>query len=357
MKKIAQTIQSLLDQFIEEDSERGVQVAVYLKGELVADVFAGIADAATGRPVDAETLFPVFSTTKGLAATLIHLLVERGKIEYGTRIAEVWPEFAAQGKGNITLRHALNHTAGLPHMPMGLDHAKLCDWTTMCASIADLKPISPPGMEMTYHAMTYGWILGEIARRVDGRPFGQMLHDEICAPLRITNEMFVGIPDKVEPRVAIIEAKFDESATQAPPNDLLPQAIPALVCPLDSWINRADARRACIPASTGIMTARALAKHYAALLPGGVDGVELLPPERVRLAIEPQKATNSQPGDMSARQRLGYVAGTIFSAGAFGHNGYGGSVGFADIDSGIAFAFTRNRFISDATLPRIIEAL
>lgn len=355
MRKIAQTIQSLLDQFIAEDSERGVQVAVYLKGELVADAFAGIADPATGGQVTGDTLFPIFSTTKGIAATLAHLLVERGKIDYDTRIADVWPEFAAHGKGEITLRHGLNHTAGLPNMPTGISHAELCDWETMCAKIADLKPVSLPGMEYAYHAITYSWIVGEVIRRVDGRSFQQMLHEEICVPLHITQELFVGIPDEVEPRVAILEAKNDESANQPLPHDATPQAIPALVQPLHEWMNRPDARRACIPASNGIMTARAIARHYASLLPGGVDGVELLPPERIRRATEPQWPGNPPERDSPPKHRLGYSVGTPFSATGFGHDGYGGSIGFAEIEHSLAFGFTRNRFVSDTSLLRIIE--
>jgi CubicO group peptidase (beta-lactamase class C family) len=122
-------------------------------------------------------------------------------------------------------------------------------------------------------------------------------------------------------------------------------------------MNRPDARRACIPASNGIMTARAIARHYAALLPGGVDGVELLPLERIHLATETQWPGNSKPGDQPPGHRLGYAGGTPFSATSFGHGGYGGSLGFADIESGVAFGLTRNRFVSDASLPQIVETL
>jgi CubicO group peptidase (beta-lactamase class C family) len=357
MIKIQETIESILERHREEDEEQGVQVAVYLRGELVADVWAGLADSTTGRRVDADTLFPVFSTTKGIAATLIHLLVERGRIGYDTRIAEVWPEFAAHGKDGITLRHALNHTAGIPNMPLGIGHRELCDWAAMCAAIADLTPVSPPGAEMAYHAVTYSWTIGEVARRVDGRSFAQMLHDEISVPLGLTDTLFVGIPDAVEPRVARLEAKAGDAAPQPLPNNATPQAIPDLVQPLHEWMNRPDARRACIPASNGIMTARAIARHYAALLPGGVDGVELLPQSRVHAAIAPQWLHSSQPGDPPMNQRLGYTLGLPFSATAFGHAGHGGSLGFADLGPDLAFGFTKNRFVKDATLPRIIEAL
>jgi CubicO group peptidase (beta-lactamase class C family) len=288
---------------------------------------------------------------------LAHLAVERGQIGYDTLIADVWPEFAAHGKEKITLRHALNHTAGVPLMPLGIGHADLDNWDTMCAAIADLKPVSPPGMEYAYHAITYSWTVSETIRRVDGRPFPQMLHEEIRLPLGLASEMFVGIPDEVESRVAHLEAKTDPSANQPLPHGATQEAIPALVQPLHEWMNRPDARRACIPASNGIMSARALARHYAALLPGGVDGVELLPPERIRLATEIQRPGNSQPGDQPPGHRLGYSAGSPFSSTSFGHAGYGGSFGFADVESGVAFGFTRNRFVNDPTLPRIAEAL
>ena len=355
MRIFEQRIQSILDQVTADGSERGLQVAVYLKGELAANCFAGVTDPAGRRRVDDTTLFPVFSTTKGIAATLVHLLVERGEITYDTPIAEVWPEFAAHGKGSITLRHALNHTAGIPLVPWGVGHAELGNWNKICAAVADLKPSSPPGDEAVYHAITYGWLLGEVARRVDGRPFGELLRDEISMPLDLTEELFVGIPDDVEPRLVLLEAKVDEKELEKIRNDTSPQAIPALVQPLHAWMNRPDARRACLPASNGIMTAHAVARHYAALLPGGVDGIELLPPARIALATEPQRPRKLAAGDPPPNHRLGYGMDGWFSPTAFGHGGFGGSLGFADPACGLAFGFTRSRFDSEATLPRILD--
>ncbi len=357
MKALEQDIQAILNQAVAEDLERGLQVAVYHRGALVANCVAGTMDAAGVMRVDETTLFPVFSTTKGMTATLLHLLVERGQIAYETPIAEVWPEFAAHGKGSITLRHALNHTSGIPLVPQGIGHAELCDWNTICAAVAGLKPISPGGEEDVYHAITYGWILGEVARRVDGRSFGDLLRDEISAPLDLTEEMFVGIPDDAEPRVAVLEAKVDEKELERIRADHSPQAIPALVQPLHAWMNRADARRACVPASNGIMTAHAVARHYASLLPGGVDGIESLPPARVVLATEPQRPRSLKPGDPPPGRRLGYGMVDAFSSTAFGHGGYGGSLGFADPASELAFGFARNRFETEVVLPRILEAV
>lgn len=218
MKNVQQHMQQVLEQLVEEGRERGVQLTAYLDGELLVDAWAGIDDVATGRPVDGETLFPVFSVTKGVAATLIHLLVERGKLTYDTPIAEVWPEFSAHGKDGITVRHALSHTAGLPYMPPGIGYAEVVDWQAMCTAIAQLHPVTPPGVQTYYHAVTYSWLVGEVAQRVDGRPFAQQLEEEICRPLGITGSMFVGIPDEVEPRVAVLEDIFADGAF-VPPDD------------------------------------------------------------------------------------------------------------------------------------------
>lgn len=349
-------IESILNRLVSDGKERGLQVAAYIHGKLAVNACAGIADAATGRLVDEETLFPVFSTGKGMTATLIHQIVERGLVSYETPIAEVWPEFGAHGKERITLRQALNHSSGVPQMPGGIGHAELCDWDTMCRKIADLEPLWPPGTRMEYHAMTYGWIVGEVARRVDGRPFSQLLEEEICRPLGVKT-MFFGIPDTAESKVATLE----EPGAAPPADDGKPQSIPPLVWPLGDWMNRPDARRACIPASNGIMNALAIARHYAALLPGGVDGVELLPPERVRLATEMQKPAHPENEDYPKDWGLGYHIGgsgsTYGNASAFGHGGYGGSDGFADPEAGLAVGWTRNLFANEGSWRPILDVL
>jgi CubicO group peptidase (beta-lactamase class C family) len=346
---IQDSIQQLLLDAVAQGRERGVQVAAYLEGELVLDAWAGVVDPTTARPVDGDTLFPVFSTTKGMAATLIHQLVEAGRLDYETPIAEVWPEFGVHGKGCIRVRHALNHTAGLPGLPGTITQAEVCDWTTVCAAIAGLVPSWEPGTRMEYHAMTYGWILGEVARRVDGRPFAQLLDESACRPLGIEG-MYVGIPDAVEARVAFLTAMNDGSATTAPAVlSAAPQPVPTCVHPLHEWMNRGDSRRACMPASNGIMTARAIARHYAALLPGGVDGVTLLPRRRIRLATKRQGLDGAAPATAPMCVGLGYHLGNTTSsmgtrASAFGHGGYGGSLGFADPRYRFAFGLTKNHF-------------
>ena len=342
--KIQEPVQAFLDQLVAEGSERGVQAAVYHNGELVADAYAGVTDPQGTRKVDSETLFPVFSTTKGIAATLAHLMVERDKVAYETPLAAVWPEFSAHGKEGITLRHVLNHTAGMQNMPLNLTHEQLCDWDTMCDLLAAATPVSAPGARFAYHGMTYSWLVGEVIHRVDGRSFQQVLHDEIAAPLGIADEMFVGIPERVEPRVAFLETTEEKNTVL--PHAATDLAVPLLVQPLHAWMNRPDARRACIPASNGIMTARSVAKHYAALLPRGVDGVELLPPSRIRHALEENVPTEHPAGEPLPTHRLGYAQGHPFPT-SFGHGGFGDSMGMADPSLNLAIGFARNRFVTE----------
>lgn len=348
-------IHALLNQLVDVGREHGVQVAAYLDGKLVVDTWAGVADSATGRLVDGETLFPVFSCTKGILATLIHRLVELGKLSYETRIAEVWPEFGANGKEEITLDQALWHTSAIPYVPNGVEVDDLHDWPGMCDVIAGLKPAWEPGTRAEYHAVTFGWILGEVARRADGRPVQQQVREEICRPLNI-DSLFIGIPDEVEPRVAILE---DASPPPSGPEPSQPQIAPFCREPLHSYMNRPDARRACLPASSGIMNARALARFYAALLPGGVDGVELLPPERIRKATEWQKAGQAwNPACFPLRVGGYMLFGEVRTESpAFGHDGFGGACGFADPKHNLSIGLTKNFFSPNGAQNLIVTEL
>jgi CubicO group peptidase (beta-lactamase class C family) len=349
MNQTQKKIQDLLNTLVAEGKERGIQLAVYHDGRLVIDAWAGSADAATGRPMDGRTLVPVFSVGKGLVATIIHMLVERGKLSYDTPIAQVWPEFAAQGKSGILVRHALSHTAGMQLMPGGLTLDEVCDWPTICAALARGPAVSPPGAQMVYHAVTFGWILGEVARRVDGRSFGQLLHDEICQPLGIT-DLYIGIPPEVESRVATLDQIFPADAPPQPVDNTLPRDVSGAMTPLHAWMNMSIVRRACIPASNGIASARGLARHYAGLLPGGVDGVELLPQHRLRVATTRQFPTAPPPGQEPPRMALGYFLGgpgdnnMSSRLSAFGHGGYGGAMGLADPEHRLAVGLTKNLF-------------
>lgn len=343
-------IQSLLDQLTASGKERGVQFAAYVNGKLIVDAFSGVADAQTKEPVTADTLFPVFSVSKGIAATVVHQVVEKSGTSYDMPIAKVWPEFAANGKERITLRQGLNHSAGLPFMPNGIGFPEMCDWHYMCRAIAKLTPAWKPGTRMEYHAMTFGWIVGEVARRVAGSDsFERLLEENVCRPLGI-NGLYIGMPNSVKTTVATLE----QVPVDMPPATVTgPEAIPSWMGPLYAIMNRADLRHACLPASSGIMTARALAKHYAGLLPGGVDGVELLPPHRIKLASEPQRPDEPE-GEYPTDWGLGYKVGV---QNTLSHGGYGGASAFGNPETRTAVGFTKNLFASQDSLTQILAIL
>lgn len=339
-------VQALLEELIAEGTELGLQTAVYQGGELVIDAAAGLADRVSGRRVDGDTLFTSFSTTKGITATCIHLLAERGQLDYDAPVAHYWPEFGANGKAETTVRDALTHRTGVPQMPDWVRPENLGDWDKICASIAGHAPLWTPGTATGYHGYTFGWILGEILRRIDGRQIATFVREEICAPLGI-EDIYLGIPDSVEGRVATLEnAPPPEGAPVPPPDALIFQAIPLVVGVTGTVFNRPDVRRASIPGAGGIMSARALARHYAALI-GEVDAVRLLPAARVAQASTLQTDDQDRVIGMPTRKGLGYFLGGPLSpmserGTAFGHPGAGGSIGFADPEYGLAVGITKN---------------
>ena len=362
-ERAQRAMQALLDELVRDGSELGVQLTAYLRGARVVDAWAGTADPATGRAVDGQTLFPVFSVTKGMTATVIHRLAERGRLRYDMPVAEVWPEFAKHGKGAITVRQVLSHTAGVHLLPAGLTEAQLFDWAGMVKVVADLVPAYPPGERTVYHAMSWGWIVGEVARRVDGRPIGQLIREEVCIPLGIEHDLFVGLPDAEAGRAAMLEEIFAPGAEPAARDDGQPREVPSALLPMHARMNKPQWRRVCLPGSSGIMTARAIAHHYAALLSGGVDGVELLRVNSVREATRRHNPPNDPGASPETRSRgLGYALGGGASEmgtrpSAFGHIGYGGSIGYADPDHGLAVGLTKNRFSPRGATVRMLRAL
>lgn len=359
MDKVQERVQALIDDFIARDDERGLQVAAYYNGKQIVDAWGGLADAHTGRPVDGNTLFTVWSVSKGISATAIHVLVDRGIVDYDTPVATWWPEFAVNGKDTITLRQIMAHTAGLPQMPDGTSAEDTCDWALMTSRIAQLTPAWKPGTAMGYHAFTYGWLVGEVGRRTDGRPFARIVQDELCRPLGI-DSLFLGIPDDVEPRVARLELKSpagDELAPEEAPPALDSLAMrslgPLATMSGPDWANRPDVRRASIPGAGGIMNARAIARVYAALAAGEVDGVRLLTPERIKLASALHYAGPDFMGGGMHHKALGYHLGETGSAmsqrqSCFGHSGAGGSYGFADPEYGLSFGICKTRLVNAA---------
>ncbi|HEU0167569.1 MAG TPA: serine hydrolase domain-containing protein, partial [Chloroflexota bacterium] len=302
----------------------GMQVAAYVDGELVVDAWAGIADEASGRAVDERTMFGVSSASKGLAATCTHLLAERGKLDYDERVATYWPEFAANGKERTTVRHILSHRSGIGNAPEGFGPEMAVDWARTCAAIAAMQPLFEPGTKTAYQNFTFGYLTGELIRRIDGRTIGQFLQDEVCRPLEI-DSMFFGVPSSELGRVATIKA---------PERPRQPNSLSSLD------FNRTDIRQSAIPSTGGIMTARSLARHYDALLRG-----ELLPLSRIALATEIHTDEIDSVWNVRIKRGLGYRLNGDTGPGAgpraFGHVG-AGIYGYADPDRRLAIAFVRN---------------
>lgn len=341
-------VKQLLQNIIDSGDELGLQAAAYLNGKLVIDTYAGVTDRESKRPVDGETLFTVFSVTKGITATCMHLLAERGKLTYDMLISKVWPEFGAHGKGDVTVADALTHRAGVPQMPEGVTPEMLCDWDGMCAALAAEKPLLTPRTQTGYHAYSFGWILGEVLRRIDGRPIAQFAREEVVDQIG-EKDLYMGIPDGVEGRVATLENAPPPAGAPVPPADaLIFRAIPPTVGTTGAVYNRGDVRRASIPAAGGIMSARVLAKHYAALIGDVENGSRLLPASRVATATALQTDAVDAVIGVPTRKGLGYFLGGPLSpmserGSAFGHPGAGGSIGFADPEKGLAVGITKNR--------------
>ena len=356
MDKLQQQVQQAIDQLVESGTERGVQVAVYRDGEQVVDAMAGVAVPASGRPVDAGTVFYNFSIVKGATATVAHVLAERGLFGYDTPVAELWPEFAAHGKQAVTVRQVLDHTAGVPGVALDTSVEDLCDWDKMCAAIADAELWWEPGTKVGYHAYTFGYIVGELARRATGKPISQVLREEVAGPLGVADELWFGMPASEHHRLARLEDEpgAAEMAAQMmasmPPDLPMFRSAPPELFPNAEFGNRADVLAADIPAG-GKTSARAIARMYAALL-GEVDGVRLVPPERLAQATAVSSSGIDEVLGMPTTWGLGYGIGgpggdAQDSPTVFGLGGVGGSFACGDTASGLAWAVTKNRVSSD----------
>ena len=336
-------VQDVLDELVAGDAETGLQVAVDHRGRRVVDAVAGVADSGTGRPVTPETLFFSFSTGKGLAALIAHSLVGRGLIGYDTPVAEVWPEFGTHGKDSVTLRHVLTHTVGVPAMPGGLGPGDLADWSRVCTALAAAEPLWRPGTRTGYHSFTFGFLIGEIARRVTGRPMARLLDDWVATPLGITGELYFGVPRGRLPRLARLED------AETPPPD--PPGQRHVLAPWErqpsaSMGNDPQVLGADIP-SVGTFTARGITAAYAAMVGGRLIASDQLA-ELSAVAFEGTDQVFGNP----ARLALGYPLGRIgASAGeaptALGWPGGGGSYAYGDPATGVSFAITKNRLTPD----------
>lgn len=328
-----------------EHGDVGAAVCVYRDGRAIVDLWAGMADRDRDRPWARDTMALVFSTTKGLTATCAHLLVERGRLDLDAPIAAYWPEFAAAGKDRIPVRWALSHQAGLPVVDASLTLDDVLAWHPVVGAISRQRPEWPPGTAHGYHARTYGWIVGEIVRRITGVTLGRFFATEIAAPLGL--DLWIGLPAEHESRVATLSLP-EPPAVGIAPETLLGRAMsgPSSLFRLNDMWNLRHLHAAELPSSNGIGTARALARHYAALV-SDVEGIRTLMPDTVAQAGEEQAEGPDRVLGVPTRFGLGFalppMLGTGMGPRSLGHPGTGGSLGFADPDPGIGFGYVMNR--------------
>jgi CubicO group peptidase (beta-lactamase class C family) len=339
--------------------DAGAAFALYVDGRKVVDLWGGLADARTGREWDAGTLTLVYSTSKGVSAIVAHLLAQRGVLDLDAPVVEHWPEFKAEGKDGIPIRWLLSHRSGLPTIERRLTPEQALAWDPAVEALAAQRPLWEPGTRHGYHALTYGWLLGEVVRRVTGRSLGQVLAEEISGPLGL--DLWIGLPATEEPRVSRLIAAaavtFDEATRAGLPEDerrrleamndptSLPYRTLNVTDPPFNF-NRPAVHAAQQPAANAITTARDLAKLYAAVI-GEVDGVRLLDPNTMTAATREQSSGRDAVMGINNRFGSGFAlpsdSSPLLGPRSFGHAGAGGSLAFADPDAGVAFAYVMNR--------------
>src|SRR5579883_1178931 len=347
----------------DERGEVGASVCVMIEGRTVVDLWGGVSDRHTLRPWERNAIGWVWSCTKGATALCAHLLISRGSLDLDRPVASYWPEFGQEGKDGITVRMVLNHQAGLPAIRQPLVAGGLYDWQYLTGVLAAEEPFWEPGTRQGYHATTFGHLVGELIRRVSGRPFDVFFRDEIAGPLGL--DFYFGLPEENEPRVAPT-IRADPPPPGEPRSRFIaamssdPNSIQALMVKNTGQRspsgdhNSREARRAVLPSQGGITNARGLAGMYAPLAQGGgrlVDadtlkqmgtvssaiGVDSTLLIGLRIALGYWKSSDNRQGPPGARDSM------ILSEEAFGHPGMGGSLGFADPGAKMSFGYTMNK--------------
>jgi CubicO group peptidase (beta-lactamase class C family) len=342
--------------------ELGARFTLVEAGETVLDLWAGFADRERARPFDETTLTPIFSTTKAVAALLIARLVDAGKLDYAQTVASVWPEFAQAGKAEITVDQVMSHQGGLSGFPDPMAPSLWFDWDAICAKLAAMAPLWPPGTASGYHPITFGYLAGEIFRRVDGRRMGAAFREDLAKPFGL--DIWIGLPDSEAGRVAELQRPkalpnfgHHNEATRAA--FLTPWAQPG-------GGGAAALRSFDLPSATGLATAQALARLMGALANDGwLDGENILSPALIAEAAR----SRIRGQDLVLPYEMSWGAGfmrneTVHPWGSgnatFGHSGWGGSCVFADPDRKLAGAYVMNRqstdLLGDSRPRRLIEA-
>ncbi|MFH0517926.1 serine hydrolase domain-containing protein [Streptomyces sp. M41] len=356
-----------------ERGELGAAVAVTVGGRTVVDLWGGWADMAHSRAWERDTLVNVWSTSKGPTALCAHILADRGLLDLDAPVAAYWPEFAAAGKEQILVRHLLSHRAGLSGLREPHSLQQLLDWELTTQRLAAMEPWWAPGTVSGYHALTYGFLVGEVVRRVSGLLPGAFLEREVTGPLGI--DFAIGLPEEESGRVAeLVQPPVRRAGEQAAVfSQLAPAALAALANPAvgAAQANSPEWRAAEIPAANGHGTARAVAALYGIFAGrGSHDGHRVLSAEAAERVREGQGGCRDlvlgAGFEHETEVALGlWLSGPNGSYGpnprAFGHDGFGGSCGLADPEAGVSLGYVMNRMgphiADDPRKTALIEAL
>ena len=357
-----EAVQDAFAHNFEHHGESGAACCVYLHDRKVVDLWGG-----TYTP---DTLQMVMSSTKGVVAVAAHVLAQEGRLDFEAPVVDYWPEFGAEGKQDIPVRWLFSHRAGLPAVDRPLTVDDVLAWDPVVDALAAQRPLWEPNTAHGYHVGTYGWLAGEIIRRITGQPVGHFVAQRIAHPLGL--QLWIGLPEAMEGRVAPIIPPPAPKPGEGPdtfnerlldPTSLLHKAFVNPPLPATVFNERAF-HAAEVPAANGITNARSLARMYAACI-GEVDGVRLLSPETLASATGVQSAGEDMVLGYETRYATGFQLSFPFrpmaGEGSFGHYGMGGSVGFAHPDRGFSFAYVMNQMLRSGGIdPRpssLVEAL
>lgn len=340
-------VQAVFEQFLTDGTDIGGSVAAFVDGEPVIDLWGGYFDDSYTRPWSQHTITNTFSSTKTMTALCALLLADRGELDVDAPVAEYWPEFAAAGKGAVKVRHLLGHTSGVAGWNEPMTVRGICDVEGSAALLARQEPWWEPGTAAGYHGFTQGHLVGEVIRRVSGRPLGQFLAEEVTGPLGVGSDYYIGTPEERDPWVSRVVPSFP---VEPRGNAMFDRALLNPVAgPRDTW--SLTWRRAGMGALNGHGNARGLATAQSILASGHVGGVRLMSDAGRRRALEVQADGPDLILDIPLRWGMGYCLNTEIVPTAAAHRvawwaGNGGSMSFTDLDARLSFGYVPNKWIT-----------
>lgn len=366
--------QPAVEAFIENyrvEEEIGSASSLIVDGAKVLDVWAGYRDEAKTKPWERDTIVCMMSVAKGISGIAFNILIDRGLVDPDAPVAKYWPEFAQNGKEKLLVRHVLDHTAGLPAVLDPLWPGAIYECDTIVAALEKQAPIWEPGTVAAYHIHTQGNILGEIVRRITGKRYPQFIHDELIAPLGLDYQIG-GLSEADIARCAELVPTVEGTLfarKDADPDSLLAKGfLQHPKEPINVTLNSHGWRTSEIASANGHGTARSVASIYGMVARGGeMNGVRIMKPETIRDMLTEQHNQTEQMQQRPYHQARGILLNTAESVWmgpnphAFGHHGFGGSIGMGDPDAKIGFSYACNKMHTRGDngprARRIIEAI